>query len=498
MSVFPNVIFFRYEKYSGVDSLLVPDAAAAAAAAECTFTITSNKDFLTQLYDTKYHILVTYGDTEVEYWADVNSVVCDRMKSRWIHYTEIKDNAEMYRGIQYCFINSILKGREFTRPVFSAFTTCYNSYEKIKRPYNSLKEQSLVDWEWVILDDSPDDAHFEYLRTLTKGDPKVRLYKRSENSGNIGNVKNEAASLCRGKYVLELDHDDEIVPNLFSVTSAAFKAHPDVGFVYTDFINIYENGDNYWYGDFMALGYGAYYCEKYNNKWVNVYVTPQVNNITMRHLVSMPNHPRIWKRDVLYAIGNYSEFLPINDDQELLLQTCLKTKMLKIPMMGYIQYMNTGNSNFSLIRNKDINRLGPRFLTPQFYAATDFHSIMKQRGGYDDEKYMHVNERIWLRESYTPSYINVLYQSRYDTQYLILSKEVFMDRIVELRDLAKNERNDFFLMDSSGDFKGLCAFLDANAFSRARCYSIKDLTEKQMINYFNYIYKSCIKTVILN
>jgi len=490
MSTFPNVLLFRYDKYSHIDAVL------KHAKEECTFHIVSHKDFLSQLYDTKYPILVTFGDKESEYWEDVNSMICDRMRSRWIHYSEIKDIHEMYRGIQYCFMHTVLKDRELTRPVFSAFTTCYNSYDKIKRPYETLKKQSHKDWEWVILDDSPEDTHFQYLRALTKGDSRIRLYRRSENSGNIGNVKNEAASLCRGKYVLELDHDDEIVPELFTVVAGAFAAHPDVGFVYTDFINIYESGENYWYGDFMALGYGAYYCEKYAGSWRNVYMTPQVNNITMRHLVSMPNHPRIWKRDVLFALGNYSEFLPINDDQELLLQTCLKTKMLKIPMMGYIQYMNTGNSNFSLIRNRDINRLGPRFLTPQFYEKHKFHEIMKEKGGYDDEKYMQVNERIWLRESYTPSYINVLYQPKYDTQYLILGKDVFAAKVDLLRNLAKDPRNDFFLMDSSGDFKGLCAFLDEKGFPQAKCYSIKDLTEKQMMNYFTYIYASCTKVVI--
>jgi len=491
MSTFPNVLFFRYDKYSYIDAMLKNKTDE-----ECSFRIISHKDFLTLLYGTNYPILVTFGDTESEYWADVNSMICDRMRSRWIHYTEIKDMREMYRGIQYCFIDTVLKGREVTRPTFTAFTTCYNSYDKIKRPYTSLQEQTYIDWEWVILDDSPEDTHFEYLRALTKGDPRVRLYRRSENSGNIGNVKNEAASLARGKYVLELDHDDEIVADLFSVVVKAFADHPEVGFVYTDFINIYESGENYWYGDFMALGYGAYYCEKYKGRWTNVYVTPQVNNITMRHLVSMPNHPRIWRRDVLFSLGNYSEFLPINDDQELLLQTCLKTKMLKIPMMGYIQYMNKGNSNFSLIRNRDINRLGPRFLTPQFYEKHGFHAIMKERGGYDDEKYMHMNERIWLRESYTPSYTNILYQKRYETQYLILGKKAFLENLDSLREMAKDPKNDFFLMDNSGDFKGLCAFLDEKGFPQARCYSIKDLTEQQMINYFNYIYASCVKTVV--
>jgi hypothetical protein len=122
---------------------------------------------------------------------------------------------------------------------------------------------------------------------------------------------------------------------------------------------------------------------------------------------------------------------------------------------------------------------------------------MKEKGGYDDEKYMYVNERIWLRESYVPSYVNILYQPKYTTQYLILGKDVFLAHLESLRGLAKDLTNDFFLMDSSGDFKGLCAFLDAQGFPQAKCYSIANLTEQQMINYFQYIYASCIKTVIL-
>ena len=65
----------------------------------------------------------------------------------------------------------------------------------------------------------------------------MRLYRRSCNSGNIGNVKNEAVSLCRGKYVLELDHDDEILPDVLKDSVEYFEAHPDVGFIYMDFIN---------------------------------------------------------------------------------------------------------------------------------------------------------------------------------------------------------------------------------------------------------------------
>ena len=83
------------------------------------------------------------------------------------------------------------------------------------------------------------------MKSVLDKDKRVRLYKRSENSGNIGNVKNEAVSLCRGKYVLELDHDDEILPDLLQDASKVFDDNDDIGFIYADFSNVYENWENY-------------------------------------------------------------------------------------------------------------------------------------------------------------------------------------------------------------------------------------------------------------
>ena len=72
------------------------------------------------------------------------------------------------------------------------------------------------------------------------------------------------------------------------------------------FANIYENGNNFKYGDFICKGYGGYYCQKFNNNWINVYITPNLNNITLSSLVCCPNHPRIWRKNVLLQLENYN------------------------------------------------------------------------------------------------------------------------------------------------------------------------------------------------
>ena len=91
----------------------------------------------------------------------------------------------------------------------------------------------------------------------------------------------------------------------------------------------------------------------------------------MSYLVSMPNHPRIWRRDLLNQLENYSEFLPICDDFEILLKTCINCKIVKLCDVTYTQYMNNNNNNFSLIRNKEII-VGPNFISPIFYENMMF------------------------------------------------------------------------------------------------------------------------------
>ena len=100
--------------------------------------------------------------------------IVNRMRNRWIHKTSITDINEFNSNVNYCYINNVIEKRELTRPKFSIFTTCYKSYEKINRAYGGMKSQTLRDWEWILLDDSPEDEHFDFLRKLAKEDKRIR------------------------------------------------------------------------------------------------------------------------------------------------------------------------------------------------------------------------------------------------------------------------------------------------------------------------------------
>ena len=484
---YPNILFFRYDKYSYIDTFFEENKPNLLT----NVNIINNSKELNKLFDSNYHIFITYGPIPEEYIDDCNKYISDRMRFRWIHLNEIENVDSFNYKVNYCYIENAIDERSSTRPIFSIFTTTYNSYSRIIRAYESIKKQTLKDWEWVIIDDSEEEHHFVFLKHLFQNDNRIRLYRRNGNSGSIGNVKNEAVSLCRGSYVLEMDHDDEILHDVLSNAYKVFKDDSDIGFVYMDTANIHESGENYMWGDFISKGYASYYTMKYNGKWIYVYITPNINNITLSHIICVPNHPRIWKKDILISIGNYSEFLPICDDLEVLLRTAINTKMARVDQLAYIQYMNEGGNNFTWIRNAEIQRIGPMIVS-HFNNKYNVDEKMKELGAYEDNKYKTHNSKIWMREEeYEHKFCNKLYNFHYDKQVCIIGVDYLKKNIDNLKILYKNKRTDFILLDNTATIENLWDLLDELNFDRMKCYSFKDETEEQMIKYFNILYKTC-------
>lgn len=557
MSRYPTVLLFRDDKYAGL-----VDAYVAARQDKwlCTVRVVSTNlpreelgAALHQLWDPANALLVTVGDTEAEYHPLLH--VPSRIARRWIHYstsrfTDPENFAEINRGLNYCFVdNAVALDRQTTRPVFSAFTTCYNSYHKIKRAYQSLQRQTLVDWEWVVLDDSPRDVaveavsdgdggavdllkgrdvtdlvvvrdriytasgapHFDFLRSLFAGDKRVRLYSRSQNSGSIGNVKNEAAALCRGKYVVELDHDDELTPTALAEMAAVYESDPEVGFVYTDFANVHEDGRNFRYADFFGHGNCSYYCQRWHNhatnqdQWVNVHLSAQINNNTLTHLISLPNHARSWRRATLDRLGGFSEFLPICDDQELLMRTAVNTKMAKLNMLGYIQYMNDGGNNFSYLRNQEINRIGPNALRQQFFEKHQVGRHVQEKGGFEDPYYRWSEwTQVWKRDptSFAPACINrSVAEKGVRIQTAVFGLAAFAERLPELLErvwspTSDRGKPDVIVLDWTMEPTALCSFCEGvfggpdRVPAGFKCYSFKGATLDEMVRFFFWMYKS--------
>lgn len=250
-------------------------------------------------------------------------------------------------------------------PMISAFTGAFcTSKKEIERLYNSLKNQTYAHWEWVIVDDSPEDysktrAHFEKIAMI---DDRLKYHRiLPATGGGIGEVKFRAAKLCNGKYLAEIDHDDELMPSCFEEVVNGFKKYPDAGFLYSDHaepIDV-DKGEYITYskiGEKRGGSHGYAYHD-----WVEIdgkkylqHHFVDINPRTIRYNYCMPNHIRVWDKDLYNKIGGHNRLIPMGDDFEIILRTFLETKFIHIKKLLYLQH--TDNTNTTQYRVGDINK----------------------------------------------------------------------------------------------------------------------------------------------
>jgi len=268
------------------------------------------------------------------------------VRRRWIHTESY--NSDLGNYAYLASMNYILSPNDSENPLISFFTPIYNTGQKLIRTYQSLRDQTYTNWEWVVVNDSTDEGKtLKIVEELAKNDSRIKLYDfRQKSGGVIGESKYRAASLCSGKWIMELDHDDVLTDRAGELMVKAFKLYPDCKFVFSDCAEIDENHNSLTYGDGFAFGYGKYRKEFYNNREYQVAICQNINPLTIRHIVGVPNHFRAWEREFYHSIGGHNRRLTIADDYELIIRSFLKTRFVGIRKLLYLQFFhNSDNLN---------------------------------------------------------------------------------------------------------------------------------------------------------
>ena len=110
----------------------------------------------------------------------------------------------------------------------SVITPCYDAGQFVGALLDGMQAQKLRDWQHVIVDDgSPDDSPAQVARRM-ETEPRIKLIRQA-NAGaiaarNLGFAESDPAS----DYVLFLDADDVLKPEMLSTMVDYLDAHPDV------------------------------------------------------------------------------------------------------------------------------------------------------------------------------------------------------------------------------------------------------------------------------
>lgn len=253
------------------------------------------------------------------------------LRKRWIHVDPKAKIESVCQAIENCYAFNLWGKHQYqaANPLISVYTGTYNTGDYLRETFQSLKEQSYQNWEWVVVDDHSSDDTWDKLVQFAKEDVRVRPFKSGKRLEKIGAVKDTATRLCRGVYLVELDHDDMLTDFALEEIKKAFESDPKVGFVYSNCSNVFENGsfhkfgDDYWRNRYRETEYrGKKYIECLQpNGWDRLNDHPLGQNFC--HLTVGPNHVRAYRKTFFDQLKGYNPNLPVADDFDLYLRAFL-------------------------------------------------------------------------------------------------------------------------------------------------------------------------------
>jgi len=198
---------------------------------------------------------------------------------------------------------------------FSVFTPTHNLMF-IKEAADSLLNQTYEDFEWIVLlNNGPSvESFWGVIGADRKSDSRIRVIQSLNSDGNVGSVKGEACSHCEGDIMVELDHDDILLPYALERLHKVFSEKENVVYAYSN----YANFDRNWNPYIVSSVYGWENRDfEYNGIKMSEGVAPEPLPTNILNVWFGPNHVRAWRSITYNKVGGFDESMSVGDDHDL-------------------------------------------------------------------------------------------------------------------------------------------------------------------------------------
>ncbi len=109
----------------------------------------------------------------------------------------------------------------------SIITPLFNKAAYVARTIASVQDQTVNDWELIVVDNGSTDQGLDIVQTLAGSDPRIIVVSYCDSQGP-GAARNHGLRQAKGEWVLFLDADDLIEPGHLACLLAEADAHPGV------------------------------------------------------------------------------------------------------------------------------------------------------------------------------------------------------------------------------------------------------------------------------
>lgn len=136
---------------------------------------------------------------------------------------------------------SMTSSASLALPVVTVVTPTYNVAKYVGQAVDSVLKQTLVDFEYIVVDDGSSDSTIDVVKAHVRNDPRVRIVQTAHRG--LSAARNVGISESRSPYIAYLDGDDRWHPKFLQRQVRLIESLPfTVGAVFCRSRVILENG----------------------------------------------------------------------------------------------------------------------------------------------------------------------------------------------------------------------------------------------------------------
>ena len=199
-------------------------------------------------------------------------------------------------------------------PKVSIVIPCYNRKQYLGFAIQSVLAQTYTDFELIIVDDGSTDGSVQIAQNYAAQDSRIRILTNPENRG-ASYVLRDGYEAARGEYVCQVDSDDILECPALERTVAILDTDKDCGLVYTNYLNIDQDGKK------TSVGWR---CSHLYSKW----------KILTTFMVF---HFRLMRKSVYEQVGGFNPGFDKLEDYDLCLRLSEITQILKVEEFLYLK-----------------------------------------------------------------------------------------------------------------------------------------------------------------
>ncbi len=204
-----------------------------------------------------------------------------------------------------------------SHPRVSIVVPCYKQAHLLPEAVESVVAQTYAHWEMIIVNDGSPDTTNEVAHELIARYPHcaIRLVERA--NGGLSAARNTGIGAATGQYILPLDADDTLHPQMLEKTVAALQSHPADAVAYTHVQHFGTQNDIWHAGPFTADAMA------------------EANRLVCSAL---------YKREVFDTVGGYSEDMSAFEDWDFWLSALEHGYTGRLVPEALFQYRKTPTS----------------------------------------------------------------------------------------------------------------------------------------------------------